>query len=1159
MKKRLLASLLSATILLSMTPMAFADEEPVVGEPTTQAEENEAALNGSCGENATWKLEQNSENPTYTLTISGEGAIADYPNWTQEGVEDIRPWKDYLAVITKINVEEGITRIGDRAFHFINQIGSEQRPSPLGVTITLPETLKEIGAEACVRANITSIDIPESVTSMDVSAFYQCKNLVTITGLEGIESIGNYAFYGCEAMASDLTLPSATSIGARAFQGCTALTNVSMPNVTTIGDAAFYGCSALTGDLDLANVTEVGQSAFQATNIVSIDLPKTTNVPSNLVRDCKNLKSITLGANTTTLAKDAFSGCTALETVDFGGAHVTIGSYQFNEYTNLETVTGLDNAVVEEYAFNKCTALKSITFGENATVNGWALNACSGLETVDFAGADVTVVASMFETKYDDSGNCTRGYPVLKSVIGLKNAKTADGSAWNRAFTGCTMLETVDFDGANVALGSYIFTNCENLTTLSGLENVTALSGEGTIRKMDKLASFTVPASITSINTTYLFSECPELKVIDFTAVKDMSGVGFTGNTVFTKSCADAAIYVKDETDANTLSAHTSNYPVIVTNGGAVDASKTGLAAVSNAGYEVTWTDKYDGNETELADPASASLANGHTYVAEWTMTDTISLASDATGSVYYGTQVTLTTSPANSNWSYVWYKDANENGTLELDQDTQISNSSSTLVLNNVSESGTYWVQINDGAQTKISNSVSVTIEKAAVTNTAKSGIEHTFGTTYDVSNLFDIDVNAGKATYTLVENTAEGAGVATLEGSILTITKAGNIDIELTTDETENYQAGEAVAATLYVNKAQPTITLTATPNTLTGSGTVTLTVTGAPEKVVPTCEGVTVTENEDGTFSATLPNESKTYTFVADYAGDDNHEAAKATCDVTVTYQSTSHGGGGSSRNNSYAVPTPKVDNGTVTINNGSTAKKGDTVTITVKPDAGYEIDKVTVTDSKGNTINVTDKGDGKFSFTMPDSKVDVKATFVKAEPEQPSKTTFVDVPDNSWYADAADFVAQRGLMSGVGENLFGGSQNTTRAMLMTILARMDGQDVTGGATWYEKAMNWAKQTGVSDGTMPEVNITREQLATMLYSYAKLKGIDTTQGGMAVREFNDYDSISGWAGQSMTWAVSAGILSGRGNNTLAPTAGATRAEMAVMLQQFVKLMEK
>ncbi len=261
------------------------------------------------------------------------------------------------------------------------------------------------------------------------------------------------------------------------------------------------------------------------------------------------------------------------------------------------------------------------------------------------------------------------------------------------------------------------------------------------------------------------------------------------------------------------------------------------------------------------------------------------------------------------------------------------------------------------------------------------------------------------------------------------------------------------------------------------------------------------------------------------------------------------------------NSYAVSTPKADNGSVSVNNGASAKKGETVTITVKPNEGYEIDKVTVTDSKGNTITVTDKGDGKFSFVMPDSKVDVKATFVKSEvqPDQPTKNTFVDVPENSWYADAADFVAQRGLMSGIGDNLFGGNQNTTRAMLMTILARMDGQDVTGGSTWYEKAMNWAKANGVSDGTMPEVNITREQLATMLYSYAKLKGMNTIPNGMALSKFSDADSISTWASEAVSWAAYSGIISGRSNGTVDPQAGATRAEMAVMLQQFVGLMEQ
>ena len=441
----------------------------------------------------------------------------------------------------------------------------------------------------------------------------------------------------------------------------------------------------------------------------------------------------------------------------------------------------------------------------------------------------------------------------------------------------------------------------------------------------------------------------------------------------------------------------------------------------------------------------------------------------------------------------------------------------------------------------------------------------------TYDMSGVSFED-----ATYTYdgKEKTLEITGQlpegVTVSYENNTLTNAGSVKAtaEFTVADTEHYnEIDEVLYADLTIEKAIPEITISADKATLTGSGTVTLTVEKPEDgKVTVTCdkEGVTVTENEDGTFTATLPNADETYTFTAKVEYDENANYVNVdpvTCTVTVTYQSTSHGGGGSSRNNSYAVSTPKADNGSVTINNGSTAKKGDTVTITVKPDAGYEIDKVTVTDSKGNTITVTDKGDGKFSFTMPDGKVDVKVTFVKSEvkPDQPSKSGFVDVPENSWYADAADFVAQRGLMSGVGENLFGGSQNTTRAMLMTILARMDGQDVTGGATWYEKAMNWAKNNGVSDGTMPEVNITREQLATMLYSYAKLKGMDPIPNGMALSKFSDADSISTWASEAVSWAAYSGIISGRSNGTVDPQAGATRAEMAVMLQQFVKLAEK
>ena len=432
------------------------------------------------------------------------------------------------------------------------------------------------------------------------------------------------------------------------------------------------------------------------------------------------------------------------------------------------------------------------------------------------------------------------------------------------------------------------------------------------------------------------------------------------------------------------------------------------------------------------------------------------------------------------------------------------------------------------------------------------------------------------GTATLTLPENLvydgqAKEATVTYSEGwtgeKNLTVTynEAEIAPVDAGTYTVKVAMGDAKVTQSMTIAQATPAITIQADKDTLTGGGDVVLTVVTKPKdgEVSVTCDkaDVKVTANkENGTFSVTLPNSSETYTFTAavKYGENANYVDGTAPCTVTVTYQSTSHGGGGSSRNNSYAVSTPKVDNGTVTINNGSTAKKGDTVTITVKPNEGYEIDKVTVTDSKGNSVSVTDKGDGKYSFVMPDSKVDVKATFVKAE-TKPSKTGFVDVPENSWYADAADFVAQRGLMSGVGENLFGGNQNTTRAMLMTILARMDGQDVTGGSTWYEKAMNWAKANGVSDGTMPEVNITREQLATMLYSYAKLKGMNTIPNGMALSKFSDADSISTWASEAVSWAAYSGIISGRSNGTVDPQAGATRAEMAVMLQQFVGLMEQ
>ena len=253
--------------------------------------------------------------------------------------------------------------------------------------------------------------------------------------------------------------------------------------------------------------------------------------------------------------------------------------------------------------------------------------------------------------------------------------------------------------------------------------------------------------------------------------------------------------------------------------------------------------------------------------------------------------------------------------------------------------------------------------------------------------------------------------------------------------------------------------------------------------------------------------------------------------------------------SSSKPSYSVTAPgTAENGSVTVS-PKNATKGSTVTVTVKPDDGYQLDKLTVADAKGGTISVTDKGNGKYTFTMPASKVTVTPIFVKIA-QQPTGKAFVDVEKSDWFADAVAYVTDKGLMNGTGSDTFSPSASTTRGMLMTVLARYAGEDTTGGAIWYEKGMNWAKAKGVSDGTNPEVNITREQLVTMLYRYA---GSPAANGSLD--NFSDAASVSSYAVNAMQWAVANGIVNGS-NGKLNPQNNATRAEVAAILMRFCEM---
>ena len=269
------------------------------------------------------------------------------------------------------------------------------------------------------------------------------------------------------------------------------------------------------------------------------------------------------------------------------------------------------------------------------------------------------------------------------------------------------------------------------------------------------------------------------------------------------------------------------------------------------------------------------------------------------------------------------------------------------------------------------------------------------------------------------------------------------------------------------------------------------------------------------------------------------------------TTITAKFTVHhsSGGGSSSGSSTTVSASKSDNGSVSIDKTS-ASKGSTVTVTVKAKDGYKLDKLTITDAKGNTIAVAKKSDSKYTFTMPDSKVTITPTFVADNGSQTESKSYSDVKTGDWYADAVKYVSDKGLMSGTGSDKFAPSATTTRAMLMTVLARYAGEDTTGGATWYEKGMNWAKAKGVSDGTNPNANITREQLVTMMYRYA---GSPKADGKLD--SFSDAASVSTYAASAMQWAVANGIVNGS-NGKLNPQDNATRAEVAAILMRFCEM---
>ena len=288
---------------------------------------------------------------------------------------------------------------------------------------------------------------------------------------------------------------------------------------------------------------------------------------------------------------------------------------------------------------------------------------------------------------------------------------------------------------------------------------------------------------------------------------------------------------------------------------------------------------------------------------------------------------------------------------------------------------------------------------------------------------------------------------------------------------------------------------------------------------------------------------------YTFTAD-----GNYSGERTGTITVTAQERPSYGGGGSHTSGYPVTVPgQTEHGSVTVNPKS-ACKGDTVTITVKPDSGYVLETLTAMDKSGSERKLTDKGGGKYTFTMPAGKVEVKATFME---DNSVLNFFYDVPNDSFYYEAVKWAAGKNIASGVGNNLFAPDQPCTRAQIVTFLWRAAGSlepensgsfsDVPASA-YYAKAVAWAVENGITTGTgdgmfSPDAVCTRAQAVTFLWRYEKAPVASRSN------PFTDVAADSYYA-DAVLWAVKEDISKGTTNTTFSPDADCTRAQIVTFL---------
>ncbi len=492
---------------------------------------------GTCGANLTWSYVE----ATKTLSISGTGTMADYRTM---------PWKSFRTIIENLYIEYGVTSISSSAFDGCSSLTS----------VTIPNSVTSIGSGAfsgtawynnqpdgLVYAGMiaysykgtmlqnTTIKMKEGTLGIAGSAFYGCSGLTSVTIPNSVTSIGNLAFYSCSGLTT-VTIPnSVTYIGSSAFGWCSGLTSMTIPNsVTYIGESSFYNCSGLTSVNIPNSLTSIGSSAFSGcSGLSSVTIPNTvTSIGGKAFAYCSGLTSVTIPNSVTHIGDNAFSGCFGMTFVTIPNSVTSIGSSAFSGCSSLTSVT-IPNSVtyIGDNAFYNCYGLTSVTIPNSVTSIGKSsFQGCSGLTSVTIPNSVTYIGESFFQ-------NCSG-----LTTVTIPNSVTSIG---NYAFAGCSSLSSITIPSSVADIKNYVFQDCSNLNTILvdedntiydsrdycnaiintstneliyGCNNTTIPNGVTSIRNYAfdgcaGLSSISIPESVISINSN-AFRECSSLSSI---------------------------------------------------------------------------------------------------------------------------------------------------------------------------------------------------------------------------------------------------------------------------------------------------------------------------------------------------------------------------------------------------------------------------------------------------------------------------------------------------------------------------------------------------------------------------------------------------------------------------------------------------------------------